>query len=412
MYKNKKIAVVIPAYNEEKLIGVAITTVPDYVDNIIIVDDRSRDNTIKVARKYFKKLKDKLTIIKHRYNRGVGAAIVTGYKKALVLDADVVAIMAGDAQMDPEQLPRLLDPIVEDRADYTKGNRLFSKDLHKMPKIRRRGNAVLTLLTKIASGYWDIVDPQNGYTATSKKVLETIDLNKIHNRYGYCNDILVKLNIYNFRVMDVVMPPVYGKEKSGIMIKSYTFKMSWLLTKLFFHRIINKYGGLRFHPLILFYLTGMVLFPLGFLMGLYILIIRFFGINASEGTLIFTSLLLIIGLQLILFASLFDMLSSRYGTEKGGDRVKKTVKTFHLTATGLFRRMSSKYWGSRFHPIALIYSMGTVLAGFGGLLALYVLYYRIFFGWYTSGSIILTALFLIVGLQSIFFAMFFEMQGR
>jgi len=281
-----------------------------------------------------------------------------------------------------------------------------------MPQRRRRGNAMLTLLTKIASGYWDIIDPQNGYTAVSKNVLSHIELDKIHKRYGYCNDILVKLNIYNFRIMDVTIPPVYGEEKSGIKVRTYTFKMSWLLIKAFFHRISKKYGGLRFHPLILFYFSGLVLFLTGLVFGLDILYIRSTGSYVTEGSMILTSLMLIMGVQLILFALLFDMLSSRYGTEKEVGKVPKQLKRFHPTIVGLFRRISSKYWGSGFHPIALIYGLGITLFGLGFLLGSYVVYYRIFYGGYTVGSIVLVTLLLIIGLQSIFFAMIFEMEAR
>lgn len=411
MYKDRKIHVVVPAHNEEKLIGKTISTMPDYVDRIIVVDDCSKDATYNVARSFIEKLGTRLIIIKHKRNQGVGAAIVTGYKKALSEKADVVAVMAGDAQMDPKQLSRLIDPIVADKADYTKGNRLFSKEIEKMPRKRQRGNAILTLLTKIASGYWEVIDPQNGYSAASRKVLETIDLDRIHKRYGYCNDILVKLNIYNFRVMDVEMPPVYGEEKSGIKVRSYTFKMSWLLSKCFFYRIQKKYGGLRFHPLILFYFSGLVLFLAGFILGLDIFLIRLTGRYVTDGTMMLSSLLLIIGVQLLLFAMLFDMLSARYGVREIAGKTPRQLKRFHPTIIGLFRRLSSRYWGSHFHPIALFYGLGIVISSIGGLLGAYVLYSRITHGGYTVGSIVLTTLLLIIGLQSIFFAMIFEMEA-
>lgn len=411
MYKGKRIAVVVPAFNEEKLIGDSIKKVPAYVDSIIVVDDCSSDNTLKIAKSHKKKVVPELIVIHHEVNQGVGAAIITGYKKAIELKSDIAAVMAGDAQMDPEYLPDLLDPIIDDRADYTKGNRLFSKDIENMPRLRQRGNAILTLLTKISSGYWDIIDPQNGYAAASSKVLTTIDLDAIHKRYGYCNDILVKLNIYNFRVMDVEMPPVYGEEKSGIKVRSYTFKMSWLLTKCFFHRISKKYGGLRFHPLILFFSMGLILFPFGLALSFFILFIRLTGNYVTDGSMILASLLLIVGLQLLLFGLLFDMMSSRYGAAKEPGKTQKQTKTFHPTIIGLFRRISSKYWGTHFHPIALFYAMGIMLFLTGFLMGIYILYFRIFFGGYTLGSIILTSLFIIIGMQSIFFAMIFEMES-
>ncbi|UCG69421.1 MAG: glycosyltransferase [Thermoplasmata archaeon] len=410
MYRDHTIAIIIPAYNEEKLIGKTLSNIPPFADKIIVVDDARSDSTGKSAYSFKGKLKDKLIIVRHEKNQGCGGAIITGYKIALKENMDISVVMAGDAQMDPGHMPLLLDPIVEDRADYTKGNRLFSKEIEKMPRSRQRGNAILTLLTKISSGYWDIIDPQNGYTAASSTVLRTIDLNSIHRKYGYNNDILVRLNIYNFRVMDVVMPPVYGEEESGIKVRSYTLKMSWLLTKCFFHRITKKYGGLRFHPLILFYFSGMVLFLGGFVSGLQILYLRSLGLFVTDGTMILSSLLLIIGVQLLLFALLFDMLSTRYGTEKEVGKPVKQLKRFHPTIIGLFRRVSSKYWGSRFHPVALLYGLGITLSALGLLQGIHVIYYRIFHGSYSSGTIILTTLLLIVGSQSVLFGMLFEME--
>lgn len=410
MYRGKRIAVVVPAYNEEKLIGKTISSMPSYIDNIIVIDDCSKDATYNNARSFCKELGSKLIIIRHDINLGVGAAIVTGYKRSLSENADVVAVMAGDAQMDPEHLQLLLDPIIENRADYTKGNRLFSKDAEKMPRKRRRGNSLLTLLTKISSGYWDVIDPQNGYTAASKKIMETLDLDKIHTRYGYCNDILVKLNVYNFRVMDVVMPPVYGDEKSGIKIKSYTPKMSWLLIKCFFYRIRKKYGGLRFHPLVLFFMVGFFLFMLGLIEGIIVLSYRLNGTNVSDGTMILTSLALLIGLQFLLFGLLFDMLSTRNATENNNGAASKLTKSFHPTIIGLFRRFSSKHWGSGFHPLALLYGAGTVLFLCGLILGFDVLYSRLIMGQVYTGPMLLTLLLLITGVQSVFFAMLFEME--
>ena len=162
MYKKKKIAVVIPAYNEEKLISKTITTIPKYVDKIVVIDDCSNDDTISNVTSLKKDLSDKLILIKHEKNLGVGEAIKTGYKKALELEIDITTVMAGDGQMNPDELYKLLDPIIDNKADYTKGNRLTHKEKIKMPRYRALGNGLLTFLTKIASGYWNIIDPQNG----------------------------------------------------------------------------------------------------------------------------------------------------------------------------------------------------------------------------------------------------------
>lgn len=311
MYKKNKIAVVIPAYNEEKLILKTISTIPDFVDKIIFIDDCSEDNTLNVLKSQKKKFSEKLIIIQHTKNKGVGEAIKTGYKKSLELDMNITAVMAGDAQMNPEQLTDLLDPIVNDKVEYSKGNRLTHKEKIKMPRFRAFGNGFLTFLTKIASGYWDIIDPQNGYTAISKKALDKIDIEKIYNGYGYPNDILIKLNLSNLRVIDVEMPPIYGKEKSGIKVGRYSFRLTGLLIKGFFKRIWRKYGGVNFHPLFLFYLIGLILFPLGLLFGAIVLYFRFKTGDYSIGTVTLTALLLIMGLQSLIFAMLFDMESNK-----------------------------------------------------------------------------------------------------
>jgi len=309
MYKNKKIAVVVPAYNEEKLIRKTILTIPKYVDKIIIIDDNSVDNTLQIVKNLFKKNPSKIIIFHHKKNIGVGAAIKTGYRKAININVDIVAVMAGDAQMDPFLLHNLLDPIIDEKSDYTKGNRLTHKEKIKMPKFRAFGNGLLTFLTKISSGYWSIIDPQNGYTAISKKALKSIDINDIFDGYGYPNDLLVKLNLANLRVKDVEMPPIYESEQSNIKITSYSAKLIKILIKGFFKRIWGQYGGVNFHPLFFFYMLGFLLFPIGIFMSVYIVIGRILFGSYSIGTVILTTLLIILGFQSLIFAMMFDMQS-------------------------------------------------------------------------------------------------------
>ncbi|MDY0033008.1 MAG: glycosyltransferase family 2 protein, partial [FCB group bacterium] len=195
MYRDKTVAVVVPAYNEEVLIRTVIETMPAFVDKIIIVNDKSTDNTAVVVREYVSRDPDRVVLVDLEENQGVGGAIAEGYKVARDNQIDCTAVMAGDAQMDPGDLPKLLDPVVEGRADYTKGNRLFYGDAwHMIPKVRYLGNSGLSLLTKIASGYWHVADSQTGYTVASLEVLKTLDLDKIYKRYGMPNDMLVKLN--------------------------------------------------------------------------------------------------------------------------------------------------------------------------------------------------------------------------
>ena len=307
MYREHKIGVVVPAYNEEMLIGETLNNIPAYVDKIYVVDDGSTDKTVEVVRE-FAENDGRIILIRHEENKGVGAAIVSGYKKALEDGMDIVAVMAGDNQMDPAFLPSLLDPIIEGKADYAKGNRLLSPEYRRgMSKWRFFGNSILTFLTKMASGYWQLMDPQNGYTAISGQALERINLDLIYPWYGYCNDLLVKLNVYGFRVVDVPHPARYGKEKSKIRYSKYIPKVSWLLLKDFFWRLKMKYVVLSFHPLVFFYLFGIILGVLGFLGGIYSLYYKFVlgGSIFVRGVL--SLLIFIIGLQFLLFAMLFDM---------------------------------------------------------------------------------------------------------
>lgn len=308
MYKEHTIGVVVPAYNEQKLIGETLASIPDYVDRIYAVDDASTDDTTEFIQEFCKDKDERVVFIKHEQNGGVGAAIVSGYKRALEDEIEITVVMAGDNQMDPEQLPNLLDPIVEGRADYTKGNRLLSREYRRgMTKWRFLGNSLLTMLTKIGSGYWQLMDPQNGYAAISKNALERISLDSIYPWYGYCNDLLVRLNVYGFRVRDIVMPAKYGREKSGIRYSAYIPKVSWMLLKDFFWRLKMKYVVLSFHPLVFFYLFGIILTPMGLLGVLYSLYYKFVQGGDLFIRLALSFLLFIVGVQFLLFAMQFDM---------------------------------------------------------------------------------------------------------
>ncbi len=308
MYRDKTIAVVVPAYNEEKLIGKTLQWIPAFVDHIVVVDDACRDQTGDVVRSH-QKGDPRIVYLCHERNEGVGGAIATGYKWAREKNVDITAVMAGDAQMDPADLPRLIDPVVEGTADCSKGNRLFTgKAWRVIPKTRYFGNALLSFLTKIASGYWHVADSQSGYTAVNLEVLKTIDLDTIYKRYGMPNDFLVRLNVYQFRVKDVPVNPVYGiGERSGIKIYRIVFTLSLLLVKLFLWRLKEKYVIRDFHPLVLFYLLGFVLTPIGVLFGLYLLAFRIFVGPVAATSALFAAFFAISGLQSLFFAMWFDM---------------------------------------------------------------------------------------------------------
>ena len=315
MYRNKKIGVVTPAHNEQTLIGRVIETMPDFVDRIYVVDDYSSDATYEEVERYLSRptMNDRLELIRHETNEGVGQAIVTGYKKAIQEEMDVVAVMAGDAQMDPNNLESLIGPVIEDRADYVKGNRLFTGEAWQLiPRYRYLGNAFLSLLTKIASGYWHVADSQTGYTAISLEALKVLPIDRLYKRYGYPNHLLVMLNVYDFRVLDVPVQPVYNiGEKSGIRLWKVMPVISWMLVTHFLWRMKEKYIIRDFHPLVFFYLLAFFLISLGLgLSG------RMFWVWATTGRIppinaLAVMFLGITGLQSLFFAMWFDMEHTR-----------------------------------------------------------------------------------------------------
>ena len=308
MYRDKTVSVIVPAYNEEKLIANVLKTIPGFVDHIVVVDDASSDRTGEIV-KSKQEGDSRIAYVRHPKNTGVGGAIATGYKWARDKGIDISVVMAGDAQMDPRDLPGLLNPIADGEVDYSKGNRLFTgKAWRVIPKSRYFGNAILSFLTKIASGYWHVADSQSGYGAIALQVLKTIDLETIYKRYGMPNDLLVKLNVYHFRVRDVPINPIYGiGEKSGLKIYKVVFTLSFLLLRLFFWRLKEKYVIRDFHPLVLFYLLGFILTPIGIIFGVYLLIFRLFVGPVEATSALFAAFFAISGLQSLFFAMWFDM---------------------------------------------------------------------------------------------------------
>jgi glycosyltransferase involved in cell wall biosynthesis len=309
VYEGRTVAVVVPAYNEEALVGSTVSGIPAFVDNIIVVDDCSKDETAVRAQNADKRVE----VIAHERNQGVGAAIVTGYRRAIAIDADVTCVMAADGQMDPDDLETLVRAIAVDETDYAKANRLFTGQAWQLiPRTRYLGNAALSFMTKIASGYWHVADSQSGYTAVNLETLKLLDLDRIYRRYGFPNDLLVHLNVFNRRVRDYSSRPIYGVgERSGIRLRHVVPKISWLLLKGFFWRMGQKYVIRDFHPLILFYMLGILLFAGGFLLGVAEVALRIYGNPIPSATIVLVALLVISGLQLLLFAMWFDMESNK-----------------------------------------------------------------------------------------------------
>jgi hypothetical protein len=229
--------------------------------------------------------------------------------------------MAGDNQMDPAQLPKLLTPVIEGRADYAKGNRLLNRSMKKgMSHWRQLGNGMLTMINKIASGYWHVSDPQNGYTVISRQALEMLDLETIYTYYGYCNDMLVKLNAFGLRTMDVPMPARYGNEKSKIRYGRFIRRVSPMLFRSFLWRLNTKYMVLDFHPLVLFYAAGMFLVPAGLLLGLMAMGLLPFVAMASMELGLLAAIVEFAGLQFLFSAMAFDAEADRANRARGPGR--------------------------------------------------------------------------------------------
>jgi glycosyltransferase involved in cell wall biosynthesis len=309
VYEGRTVAVVVPAYNEDALIGSTVEGIPAFVDRIIVVDDGSKDATAARAQN----ADQRVEVISHEKNQGVGAAIVTGYKRAIANGVDVTAVMAADGQMDPDDLETLVRAVALGETDYAKANRLFTGQAWQLiPRTRYLGNAALSFLTKIASGYWHVADSQSGYTAVNLETLKLLDLDRVYRRYGFPNDLLVHLNVFNRRVRDYPSRPIYGVgERSGIRLRHVVPKISWLLLKGFFWRMGQKYVIRDFHPLILFYTLGGLLFGFGIALGIAEVVLRFLGNPITSATIVLVALLVISGLQLLLFAMWFDMESNK-----------------------------------------------------------------------------------------------------
>jgi glycosyltransferase involved in cell wall biosynthesis len=304
--EGKRVAVVVPAHDEERLVVETLRGIPELVDRIYVVDDASTDATADRAGAVGD---SRVEVIRHEQNLGVGAAIVTGYKRALEEGIDVTCVMAGDNQMDPSELRGLVEPVARGEVEYAKANRLFSGEAWTViPHMRFLGNAVLSLLTKIASGYWHVADSQAGYTAIARESLSRLDLGHLYARYGFPNDVLVHLNVQNARVRDVPSRPIYDVgEQSGIRLRSVVPRISWLLFKGFWWRMAQKYVIRDFHPLVFFYVFGLLMSLVGLALGALEVVLRLFGNQITPATIVLVAVLLIAGLQLTLFAMWFDM---------------------------------------------------------------------------------------------------------
>ena len=307
MFDNKVISVTIPCYNEVDKISMVIDTMPGFVDHIVVVDDCSTDGTYEMLTSLEKK-NSRLKVIRHKENGGVGAGVISGYKYCRDLDHDIVIVVDADGQMDPDDMPNLIQPIVDDKADYVKGNRFFTEiGLKDMPRHRLFGNLVLSALTKIASGYWHVSDTQCGYTAINLKALKAIDWDQSYKRYGNPNDRLTRLNISNMRVAEAPVKPIYGPEwGSKMKVSRVIGPMLWLLTKLAFTRIYKKYIFMNGHPLVFYILFALMFLLLAFFFAIRVLWVLFTTGDTPIVSFLAGGLFMVAGLQFLLSAFALD----------------------------------------------------------------------------------------------------------
>lgn len=310
MYRKKKIALVIPARNEEKLIKPTLTAVPKLVDKIYVIDDGSTDNMPEVVLTSAKRDK-RISLIRHEINTGPGGAIVTGYKRSVEENCDITVVIGGDNQMPLDQITDFLDPLIDNKADYVKGNRFLMEGsvYEDMPFIRQVGNMLISLLTKIASGLYKIYDVVDGYTAITSQAIKLVNWNKAWKKYGYPMDFLIRLNAYGLRVIDIPRRAIYlkGERQSQIKGVNYAVKVSPMLLRGFFWRLFKKYLIRDFHPLIFFYLLGIILLPAGIVWGIILIYFQVSGQGVSGPKAIFDAILIIIGFQSLIMAMLMDM---------------------------------------------------------------------------------------------------------
>ena len=308
MYRERTIAAVVPAYKEETQIKGVIDTMLPFVDHIVVVDDHSPDRTGEVAREAGD---PRVVVIRHDQNTGVGGAIATGHAHALELGADINVVMAGDGQMDPAYLPALLDPIIDDGYGFTKANRFFSvESFHGMPRHRMLGNIILSFFTKVASGYWHLFDPQNGYTAITRDVLLRLSLDRLAPRYEFENDLLINLNILGVRARDVDVPARYGDEVSEIRLPRVVPAISWLLFRGFWRRMMMKYVLRSFSPVALLFFSGLALTGFGVAVGIWVLTQTIGPEVATTGTVLLSVTPFLVGVQLLISALVLDIQES------------------------------------------------------------------------------------------------------
>ena len=310
-FNRYSIAAIIPAYRVERDIKTVLNGLPRYIKHIIVVEDASPDATADLVAAAAKKDK-RIILIRHPRNKGVGGAMISGFRKALELGAQIAIKLDGDAQMDPAYIPALLTPLIQGRADYTKGNRFHDfVSLRKMPRVRRMGNLGLSFFTKAATGYWNIFDPTNGFCGVRAEVLAKLPLEQVDHGYFFETSMLANLYLLNAFVLDVPIPARYASENSSLSIRRAIFEFPFKLTLTFFRRILLRYFLFDFSMMSVYLLTSIPLLLFGLIFGITKWIqYAELGIPAPTGTVILPTLSVILGIQILLSSIEIDMNST------------------------------------------------------------------------------------------------------
>jgi glycosyltransferase involved in cell wall biosynthesis len=309
MFRDLKVTVVVPCYNEEKMVGMTVATMPDIVDTIITVNDGSTDDTLNVLHRLATE-DPRVIVLDNDRNHGIGYSLVNGFKLALATtDSDIIGVLAGDAQCDPTYIAPMLEELEDEKLDYVKANRFFHRDaLKAMPRYRQFGNIFISLLTKFSTGYYSISDTQNGYGFFTRRIMEKMDFYYIGERYDYENTMLIALSIAGARIKDVPVPAIYGDETSTIKVLPTSLRALRAVWVGFWRRLYRKYILLSFHPVALFLLSGLFLALIGFVFGVVLIVNRVVnGVSPSSGTVMLVVLPLIVGFQLLMTSILMDM---------------------------------------------------------------------------------------------------------
>lgn len=309
MFAGNRIAVVLPCYRSRRQVLGVIKSLPAFVDHIIIVDDACPDDTGEHVAANF--VDPRLIVVEHADNQGVGGAMVSGYQAAIAAGADVVVKIDSDGQMDPALMPSFLQPIVDGVADYTKGNRFFElESLRDMPRVRLFGNAALSLVNKFSSGYWDVMDPTNGYTAIHTKVLKRLPLAKLAKRYFFESDMLFRLGTMRAVVVDIPMEARYQDEVSNLRVSNVLLDFPGKYLTRFMKRMFYAYLLRDFNAGSVQLLLGFALLAAGGTFGAWNWLQSIVtGVPATSGTVMLAAMPVLLGGHLLIGAMNYDIAS-------------------------------------------------------------------------------------------------------